>query len=87
MGVVYLAQDPLIGRQVAVKVFRVGFNASDDELHNLTEQGVSGIRFHILTGGARSCDIMDEMEARVSDFGWHLQLQLDGDELPGRVKH
>ena len=35
MGVVYLAQDPLIGRQVAVKVFRVGFNASDDELHNL----------------------------------------------------
>jgi serine/threonine-protein kinase len=35
MGVVYLAQDPLIGRQVAVKAFRVGFNASDDELHGL----------------------------------------------------
>jgi len=35
MGVVYLAQDPLIGRQVALKVFRVGFSASDDELRNL----------------------------------------------------
>ena len=35
MGVVYLAQDPLIGRQVALKVFRVGFSASDDEWRNL----------------------------------------------------
>lgn len=35
MGVVYLAQDPLIGRQVALKVFRVGFSASDDELRGL----------------------------------------------------
>lgn len=35
MGVVYLAQDPLIGRRVALKVFRVGFSASDDELRNL----------------------------------------------------
>ena len=35
MGVVYLARDPLIGRQVALKVFRVGFSASDDELRNL----------------------------------------------------
>ena len=35
MGVVYLARDPLIGRQVALKVFRVGFSASEDELRNL----------------------------------------------------
>ena len=32
MGVVYVARDPLIGRQVALKTFRVGFSAKDQEL-------------------------------------------------------
>jgi len=35
MGVVYLARDPLIGRQVALKTFRLAYATDDDELSRL----------------------------------------------------
>jgi len=35
MGVVYLARDPLIGRQVALKTFRLAYATDDDELGRL----------------------------------------------------
>ena len=32
MGVVYLAEDPLIGRRVAIKSIRFGLGSEDDEV-------------------------------------------------------
>src|SRR6186713_2642028 len=40
MGVVYVARDPLIGRQVALKTFRVGFSAKDQELQQFRNRFV-----------------------------------------------
>lgn len=57
----------------------------DDELARLTGLGVRGIRFHMLPGGALPWDILEEMAARTHAFGWHVQLQLDGRELPERA--
>lgn len=54
------------------------------ELERLTSLGVRGARFHMLPGGAVPWDIMEEVAARILPFGWHIQLQLNGRELPER---
>ena len=59
-------------------------STSDEELDRLTRLGVRGVRFHMLPGGALPWDILEEMAARVHNFGWHVQLQMNGRELPDR---
>ena len=56
----------------------------DEELDRLTRLGVRGVRFHMLPGGALPWDILEEMAARVHNFGWHVQLQMNGREFPHR---
>jgi D-galactarolactone isomerase len=58
---------------------------TDRELEDLTTRGMRGARFHMLRGGAIGWDQLDRIAARVQGVGWHVQLQLDGRELPDRV--
>jgi len=60
-------------------------STTDEELARLTALGVRGLRFHMLPGGALPWDILDEMAARVNNFGWHVQLQMNGREFPERA--
>jgi D-galactarolactone isomerase len=55
---------------------------TDAELARLTALGVRGVRFHMLPGGALPWSELEPVAARVTPFGWHLQLQLNGRELP-----
>jgi D-galactarolactone isomerase len=55
---------------------------TDAELDRLTKAGARGIRFHMLAGGVLPWDILETMGARVASFGWLVQLQLDGRDLP-----
>jgi len=59
-------------------------STSDEELDRLSRLGVRGVRFHMLPGGAVPWDILEEMAARVHNFGWHVQLQMNGREFPER---
>ena len=65
-------------------VATVDTGVSDEELQRLTEAGIRGERFHMLPGGALPWDILEEMAARVHPFGWHVQVQCEGAELPAR---
>ena len=59
-------------------------DVADTELERLTRLGFRGARCHMLKGGYLSWDDVDTIAARVQPFGWHVQVQLDGRELPLR---
>ena len=54
------------------------------ELERLTRGGMRGARFQMMPGGAIPWSVVDEVAARVQAVGWHVQLQLNGRELPER---
>src|SRR5262249_20891946 len=58
--------------------------AADAELQRLTAAGMRGIRYFMLPGGVLRWESLETMAARVGNFGWHVQLQLDGRLLPER---
>lgn len=57
-------------------------DVTDADLRTLTDGGAVGARFHMLPGGAVSWEALAPVAAKVAAFGWHIQLQLDGHELP-----
>jgi D-galactarolactone isomerase len=59
-------------------------DVTDAELERLTGAGIRGVRFHMLAGGVLPWDALQGLAARVMDFGWHVQLQMDGGDLPRR---
>ena len=63
-------------------VMVVDTSVSEAELERLTALGVRGARFFMLPGGAVPWDILEEVAARIHPFGWHVQLQMNGRELP-----
>ena len=67
---------------VARGIATVPPDVTDVELERLTRAGVRGVRFHLLPGGMLTWDSLEPMAARIAAFGWHVQLQLDGRELP-----
>ena len=53
-----------------------------NELERLHGLGVRGARFHMLAGGAVDWDQLEPVAEAIAEFGWHIQLQLNGRELP-----
>jgi D-galactarolactone isomerase len=63
----------------------VDASTTTDELRRLDGLGARGARFHMLVGGAVGWDDLPIVASRIADLGWHVQLQLDGRELPHRL--
>jgi D-galactarolactone isomerase len=63
-------------------VATVTLQTSDAELDRLTRAGVRGARVLLFPGGLVAVDEIPSLAARIRPFGWHVQLQMDGRELP-----
>jgi D-galactarolactone isomerase len=57
-------------------------DAAVSDLMPLSDQGACGIRFHMLRGGFLTWDALESLAARAADLDWHIQLQMDGRDLP-----
>ena len=56
-----------------------------DDIEALDELGVRGACFHMLSGGWHEWQEVAEIAEKVAEFGWHVQVQMDGLKLPGRL--
>lgn len=55
------------------------------DVEHMNDLGVRGARFLLLPGSVMSWHMLAPVARLVADFGWHVQLQFDGRELPDRV--
>ncbi len=81
-----LAARDMLG-EAARLVLVVDDRTTDEELERLTTLGCCGARFFMLSGAAVPWDILDTVAARVHEFGWHIQLQMNGREFADRADH
>jgi len=58
-------------------------DVSDWALKELTAAGVRGARALMFKGSVLTMDELPALAARVAPFGWHVQLQMNGRDLPG----
>jgi len=63
-------------------VVTVPVSISDAELDALWKRGARGVRFHQMLGGMMEWRELPIMADRLAGSGWHVQVQLDGMELP-----
>ncbi len=73
-----------LGLAVARGVGVIEVATPDAEIERLTRAGIRAIRFHLMPKGYLGWDVIEKLSARVQQFGWHSQIQLDGREFPDR---
>ena len=56
-------------------------HASLPELKAMHERGVRGVRFNLVQGPNRDPDTIWRTAKRISDFGWHVELYVQGERL------
>ncbi|WP_406856234.1 amidohydrolase family protein [Alsobacter sp. KACC 23698] len=73
-----------LGRERTRGVAVVNAGVTRDELRRMSDAGVCGARFQMLPGGVVPWEDLAPVAARVAEFGWHVQLQMDGRLLAER---
>lgn len=57
---------------------------TDTEIERLTKAGMRGVRFRMLEPPELPWELLEPMAARLANFGWHIQFQMDGRDFETR---
>jgi predicted TIM-barrel fold metal-dependent hydrolase len=71
-----------LGKERTRAIAVIDKNTSDDQLEEMRTAGVRGIRFNAISGGTDLSQLTD-LAARIEHLGWHIQLWVKGEQLPG----
>ena len=78
----YLALLPQLGgRDRARMVGVVNTSVTDQDLHQMHEAGVRGIRFNLSPPGATTLDMIEPLAKRIEPMGWHCQINAPADQI------
>jgi predicted TIM-barrel fold metal-dependent hydrolase len=65
-----------------VGVTQLPASANDEEIINLAQAGVRGLRFNLRRGGSETVGCLQDLANRVHDLvGWHVELYIDARDL------
>jgi D-galactarolactone isomerase len=62
-------------------IFLVTPETSSETLRAWNDAGGRGARFFMLSGSILTWDMLEPVARKIAEFGWHVQLQLDGRNL------
>jgi D-galactarolactone isomerase len=71
-----------LGSAVGRGVVTISAETERADIARMTEAGVRGARFFMLPGAILTWHMVMPIARAIADFGWHIQLQLDGRSLP-----
>ncbi len=78
----YMALLPQLGgKERARMVGVVNTSVSDQELRQMHEAGVRGIRFNLSPPGATTIDMIEPLAKRIEPMGWHCQINMPADQI------
>src|SRR5262249_10849979 len=69
------------GRDRARAVVVIDDSFDDAALRRMHERGARGVRFNLVSGNGTPEDQLDALARRLAPFGWHIQIDADGDKL------
>lgn len=78
----YLALLPQLGgKERARMVGVVNTSVTDQELRQMHDAGVRGIRFNLSPPGATTIDMIEPLAKRIELMGWHCQINMPADQI------
>lgn len=70
------------GRARASAVAVIDDSFDTQALRELDRRGVRGVRFNAVSGNGTPLDQLETVAGRIAQFGWHIQLFAQGEQLP-----